>query len=53
MDPFSLEFGDAVFVAVVYQVVSFAEVLAVGDDHFLVEDIVKIVGDPFHLIAPC
>ena len=53
LDPFSFEFGDSVLVAVVYEDVSFAEVLAMGDDDFLVEHVVKIFGDPDHLVAPC
>ena len=53
LDPFSFEFSNSVLVSVVYEEVSLAEMLAVGDDNFLVEYIVKMSGDPDNLVAPC
>lgn len=52
-NPFSFKFARAILAPVVYQIVALAEVLAMGDDHALVEHIVEIACHPPHLVGPC
>ena len=52
MQPLAFELTGAVIGAVVYEVIAFAKVFAMGDDHALVEDVVKVFCYPRHFVGP-
>ena len=51
-DQLAFKLRSTVLVAVIYEVVSLAQMLAVRDDHLLVEYIIQMFGDPCDLVAP-